>query len=128
MKPYMSVSEAIDDLPPLEAGEQSDVPDHNAMNHTDETVEKLDEIRYGQANHPAYARALPDDPAFTIVAGKSAAPVHHDQPRRLTVRETARVQSFPDSFELPVSTRKARYQLIGNAVPPTLAESIADVL
>jgi len=121
-----SVADAIDDLPDLTAGEESGVNAHNAINHRDETVAKLRETPHGQAAHPAYARAEPDEPAYTIVAGKASPPVHHSQPRRCTVRETARIQTFPDSFTFPDnSSRKERYQMVGNAVPVELARRVA---
>ena len=44
--------------------------------------------------------------------------------RRLSVRECARLQSFPDNFVLPVSASSA-YKAIGNAVPPVMAWNIA---
>lgn len=44
--------------------------------------------------------------------------------RRLTVRECARIQTFPDSFVFPVSQSEAHKQ-IGNAVPPVLAWHVA---
>lgn len=44
--------------------------------------------------------------------------------RRLSVRECARLQTFPDDFEFPVSSSDA-YKQIGNAVPPVLAWHIA---
>lgn len=47
--------------------------------------------------------------------------------RRLSVRECARIQSFPDNFNFPVSTSSA-YKQIGNAVPPVLAWYIARAL
>ena len=47
--------------------------------------------------------------------------------RRLSVRECARLQTFPDDFEFPVSSSDA-YKQIGNAVPPVLAWHIAKAL
>lgn len=44
--------------------------------------------------------------------------------RRLSIRECARIQSFPDTFDFPVSTSMA-YKQIGNAVPPVLSWHIA---
>jgi DNA (cytosine-5)-methyltransferase 1 len=45
-------------------------------------------------------------------------------PRRLTVRECARLQTFPDDFVFPFSTTVNMKQ-IGNAVPPLLASHVA---
>jgi len=49
---------------------------------------------------------------------------HHRLNRRLTVRECARLQSFPDEFVFPYSTQR-NLTLIGNAVPPILAHAVA---
>lgn len=49
---------------------------------------------------------------------------HYALPRRLTVRECARVQTFPDEFVFPYTTQR-NLTLIGNAVPPILAHAVA---
>ena len=50
---------------------------------------------------------------------------HYSLPRRISMREAARIQSFPDSFVFPCGLRETERQ-IGNAVPPVLAWHIAN--
>lgn len=74
----------------------------------------------------------PDRPARTLTAhlGRdSYTHIHYDdrQARTVTVREAARLQSFPDGFRFPASINHAMTQ-IGNAVPPLLATAIAEAL
>ncbi len=74
----------------------------------------------------------PDEPSTTIIAhlykdGNRF--IHYDpsQQRTITVREAARLQSFPDDFDF-VGSRGNAYQMIGNAVPVLLAKAIAQAI
>jgi DNA (cytosine-5)-methyltransferase 1 len=74
----------------------------------------------------------PDKPSRTLLAhlGKdSYSHIHYDseQARTISVREAARLQSFPDGFKFS-GTMNPAFRQIGNAVPPLLARSIADCL
>lgn len=71
----------------------------------------------------------PDKPARTLMAhlGKdSYSHIHYDssQARTISVREAARLQSFPDGFHF-CGTMNPAFRQIGNAVPPLLSRSIA---
>ncbi|HMV25271.1 DNA cytosine methyltransferase [bacterium] len=70
-------------------------------------------------------RLEPSKPAFTIRAEcHGNIQFHYSLPRRLSMREAARIQSFPDNFIFEAKLRETERQ-IGNAVPPVLAWHIA---
>ena len=60
-----------------------------------------------------------------MVPGHNAFPIHPWLNRALTVREAARIQTFPDELEFKGSRQEQCIQ-VGNAFPPLLAESIAN--
>jgi DNA (cytosine-5)-methyltransferase 1 len=73
-----------------------------------------------------------DEPARTLMAhlGKdSYSHIHYDsrQARTISVREAARLMSFPDGFRF-VGTMNPAFRQIGNAVPPLMAAALADVI
>ncbi len=89
-----------------------------------------------------------EEQSFTIQAGGRHAPIHPQAPkmnfidqnncvfsvgkeylyRRLSVRECARIQTFPDSFIFCYNHISAGYKMIGNAVPITLAQHLAKAI
>ncbi len=89
-----------------------------------------------------------DEPSFTIQAGGRHAPLHPQAPkmefveqnkrifvpgkedlyRRLSVRECARVQAFPDDFLFKYDSIANGYKMIGNAVPVTFAKHLASAI
>lgn len=171
LKKFVSVKDAIGDLPPVEPGEDAstnsyDYPCNNGflkriskagvhplMDHIARKHNALDRERFavmicnrwtfGQLRKemPQYehehARVFDnsyvvqwwDLPSKTILAH-----IHKDgfqfihpdgnQTRSFTVREAARIQSFPDDFEF-AGSRGEKYKQIGNAVPPLFAEALA---
>ena len=72
-----------------------------------------------------YKRLHPDKPAYTMTGsgGGGTHGYHYKDPRALTNRERARIQTFPDSFKFEGSPESVRKQ-IGMAVPPLLAQTI----
>lgn len=140
--PYRSFAVACSDLPYLESGDSSDDPFHVAVKHPDHVIEWLWDVPEGASAHdnqdPAlrppsgynttYKRQVWLEPASTVQTTfgmiSGCRNVHPIATRSLTVREAARIQSFPDTFKFVGSMGTIRTG-IGNAVPPLLARRIA---
>ena len=82
----------------------------------------------GMISH-VYRRIHPDKPSSTIIAGGGGGTwgYHYLEPRSLTNRERARLQTFPDDFVFEGSTTEVRRQ-IGNAVPPEGIAAVVEAL
>jgi len=76
-----------------------------------------------------YKRLHPDKPAYTVTGsgGGGTHMYHYDEPRALTNREKARIQTFPDSFKFLGRKESVRRQ-IGMAVPPQGAKVIIEAI
>lgn len=96
--------------------------------------------RLSRRHFYAYRRLHPEIWAWTLNT-KADAVYHYLHPRSLSVREFARLQSFPDRYVFTTDPRKgpipgrlpngpahSRYRQVGNAVPPRLASAIAKAL
>jgi len=169
LRPYVTIGEAIGDLPVVEMGEGADelpysqppqsayqaelregsalVYNHVAPRMSQINIERFEHIKPGgswrdipfellpagmqrakRSDHTKrYGRMDPDKQACTILTKfydpHWGAYIHWEQTRGLTVREGARLQSFPDRFRF-LGTREERYKQVGNAVPPLLARAI----
>ena len=161
--PYVSVEEAIGDLPSLRAGDGEEVAyysgpplseyqrllressvavfNHRSRSHSKKFLEKVSVIEEGSANKDlpselrfsdnyysqAYARLGRHGLANTITTyfanPGSGRFLHYQELRSITVREAARLQSFPDRFVFD-GDMTAQMRHVGNAVPPLLAAAI----
>lgn len=137
-KPYRTVGQAIGDLASV-----SDNPDinHVALKHGEINIQRyalipeggrlpedqLPPELYRKNFGNTFKRLHREKPSLTMVPGHNAFPIHPWLNRSLTVREAARLQSFPDDY-IFAGPRQKQCMQVGNAVPPLLAEAWAEYL
>ena len=132
----ISIKEAIEKLPKLKSGEKSKIPNHIAMKHSEQMLEKMkyvsdggnrneipELIRPKSGDIRKYIRYKSTEPSV-CVTGDMRKIFHYSQNRALTVRELATLQTFPLDFIFKGSTISQQQQ-VGNSVPPILAKEIA---
>lgn len=119
---------------------------HIITKTTDTAMERFKAIKQGQNFHSLdeklktntytdvsrtqntiYLRLDYGEPSGTVVNVRKSMWIHPTLDRAISVREAARLQTFPDSFVFCGSKDK-QYQQVGNAVPPIMAKSIAKKL
>lgn len=103
---------------------------HVAPNHPQETIDKIAATEPGKPMYEKFKQRIRlryDLPSPTQLAGGIRPQFqfgHPEQPRGLTIRERARIQSFPDTYIFEGGTVQERVQT-GNAVPPLMIYNIA---
>lgn len=146
-KPYRTVGEVLTDL--ADSSTLGVVKNHQAPKHNKVVTERFAYIREGEkmdvnllpehlrlgtktgkpvANYShVFKRLDRNKPAGTIVPGHNALPVHPFLNRTLTVREAARIQTFPDNFEFvgPIINQCLQ---VGNAFPCIVAQTFGERL
>lgn len=127
-----SVISDLVDLPDLPAF------NHVALKHTEKNIarykmipeggrlpeDKLPAELYRKNFGNTYKRLSRSKPALTMVPGNDAFPIHPTLDRSLTVREAARIQTFPDTIIFEGNRRQQGHQ-VGNAVPPLFSQKLA---
>ena len=145
-KPYRTINQVITDLDCKDS--EIRFKNHKPMNHSEIVVERFsyikegmkinpddlpDHLRYSKTGKPikSFSKVLfrldRNKPSCTLVPGHSAFPVHPWFNRQLTIREAARIQTFPDRVEFLGSAGQQCKQ-VGNAFPPLAAEMFANSL
>lgn len=163
--PYVTLKDAIGDLPVLESGETKDsyagditndflkfvrcddaltVREHSSPKNGTQLIEIMKTLKDGQSKNDlpedirpksgygnTYAKLWWNKPSTTITRNfacpSSSRCIHPRDSRAMSIREGARLQSFPDNYKFYGSDSIKRLE-IGNAVPPLLSEVIAKKL
>lgn len=119
LEPWVSIEQAISHYPDPDT--TNEIPNHI-----------YSEYKVVYRNFTAHRQTDPHKPSPTILArgngkGGVCAIPHYNGNRRLTVRESAAVQTFPDNFVF-YGSKTSCYRQIGNAVPPLFSRKLGDEL
>lgn len=102
---------------------------HILRKHNDETISRYDKLKFGERDKKGRVDRLdPNRPSKTIIGGGDKgggrSHIHPYEARTLSPRESARLQTFPDDYEI-IGKVGRQFTQVGNAVPPLLAYFIA---
>lgn len=130
-KPFNTVSSILCDLPtPITDWKGKPyLNGHVGRKHSPRIIERYKSLSFGERDHKTRINKLnPEKPSFTIIVGSDAGGgkghVHPFEPREVTPRESARIQTFPDWWEF-FGTGRHIIRQVGNAVPPLFAGILA---
>lgn len=127
--PARTVSQGLRGLP----SEGSDkAHNHRGRKHSQRIIERYAGLSFGERDPKTRINKLdPEKPSYAIIVGSDKGGgkghVHPTEPREVTARESARMQTFPDWWQFFGSVRHPIRQ-VGNAVPPLLAACIGKVV
>lgn len=163
LKPYVTLKDAIGDLPVIKSGEKKDnysreidndflrfvredgidiVKEHFAPKNGVHLIKIMEALKDGQSKNDlpeeirpksgyanTYAKLWWEKPSTTITRNfacpSSSRCIHPRDSRAMSIREGARLQSFPDDYKFYGTDGMKRLE-IGNAVPPLLSAAIAE--
>lgn len=129
--------EAFSDFQKLMREKSDKLYNHQTTDHNQKTIDIISlvpdggnykdlpiELQGTRKVHIAWTRLNSNKPSFTIDCGHNHH-FHYKFNRVPTVRESARIQSFPDTF-IFLGNKGSQLKQVGNAVPPLLGEEIAN--
>lgn len=121
---YRTVSDGLRDIPPL----GTLLANHTSRVHSERIIDRYSKLSHGERDSKTRINKLdPNRPSYTIIVGSDKGGgkghVHPVEPREVSPRESARMQTFPDWWSFSGTSRHPIRQ-VGNAVPPLLAAVI----
>jgi DNA (cytosine-5)-methyltransferase 1 len=120
---HIGAGSVLTDLPSAKAF------NHETRRHKVDSVARYMMLDYGKRDQLGRVdRLTPSRPSKTVIAGGTngggRSHLHPEIPRTLSVRECARLQTFPDSYKFIGPTAR-QFTQVGNAVPPLMAATLA---